>query len=158
MVASAEFVMSAMPDTLISIEGPAYREVIINLLSGQAGSDRYPFPQIDGDLIPYIKFFAHDISGMADQIVRTLPTTSRPRFILAYASLIICLIVFLLSIILVDRGNLQQHPTLVVGLLYRPDQICDTRDLMPDHIGLDSFYDLCCQVWIMELHGSGRHH
>ncbi len=31
--------MSAMPDTLISIEGPAYREVIINLLSGQAGSD-----------------------------------------------------------------------------------------------------------------------
>ena len=34
-----KFVMSAMPDTLISIEGPAYREVIINLLSGQAGSD-----------------------------------------------------------------------------------------------------------------------
>jgi hypothetical protein len=28
-----------MPDTLISIEGPAYREVIINLLSGQAGDD-----------------------------------------------------------------------------------------------------------------------
>lgn len=34
-----KFVMSAMPDTLISIEGPAYREVIVNLLSGQAGSD-----------------------------------------------------------------------------------------------------------------------
>ena len=34
-----KFVMSAMPDTLISIEGPAYREVIINILSGQAGSD-----------------------------------------------------------------------------------------------------------------------
>ncbi len=34
-----KFVMSAMPDTLISLEGPAYREVIVNLLAGQAGSD-----------------------------------------------------------------------------------------------------------------------
>lgn len=34
-----KFVMGAMPDTLISIEGPAYREVIVNLLSGQDGSD-----------------------------------------------------------------------------------------------------------------------
>ncbi len=34
-----KFVMGAMPDTLISIEGSAYRDVIISLLSGQAGSD-----------------------------------------------------------------------------------------------------------------------
>ncbi len=34
-----KFVMQPMPDTLISVEGPAYREVLVNLISGQAGSD-----------------------------------------------------------------------------------------------------------------------
>ncbi len=34
-----KFVMGAMPDTLISLEGSAYRDVIIKLLSGQGGSD-----------------------------------------------------------------------------------------------------------------------
>lgn len=34
-----KFVMQPMPDTMISVEGPAYREVLANLLSGQAGSD-----------------------------------------------------------------------------------------------------------------------
>ncbi len=34
-----KFVMQPMPDTMISVEGSAYREVLANLLSGQAGSD-----------------------------------------------------------------------------------------------------------------------
>ena len=34
-----KFVMAPMPDTLLSLEGLAYREVIINFLSGTAGSD-----------------------------------------------------------------------------------------------------------------------
>ena len=34
-----KFVIGAMPDTLISLEGSAYRDVIIKLLSGQGGSD-----------------------------------------------------------------------------------------------------------------------
>ncbi len=34
-----KFVMQPMPDTMITVEGPAYREVLVNLLSGQAGSD-----------------------------------------------------------------------------------------------------------------------
>jgi multiple sugar transport system substrate-binding protein len=34
-----KFVMQPMPDTMISVEGPAYREVLANLLSGQLGSD-----------------------------------------------------------------------------------------------------------------------
>ncbi|NLB90803.1 MAG: extracellular solute-binding protein, partial [Clostridiales bacterium] len=34
-----KFVMAPMPDTLISVEGLAYREVLVNILSGQAGSD-----------------------------------------------------------------------------------------------------------------------
>ena len=34
-----KYVMAPMPDTLITIEGPAYREVIVNYLAGTAGSD-----------------------------------------------------------------------------------------------------------------------